>query len=76
MSNHYGFDGRVALVTGGASGIGAAPVEPLREGGGEVHGSIWRTATTFATLRSWTRPWRGCRGSTWSFAPPASAASR
>ena len=37
MSNHYGFDGRVALVTGGASGIGAAPVERLREGGGEVH---------------------------------------
>jgi len=31
MSNHYGFEGRVALVTGGASGIGAATVERLRD---------------------------------------------
>ena len=31
--NRYDFDGRVALVTGGASGIGAATVERLREGG-------------------------------------------
>jgi 3-oxoacyl-[acyl-carrier protein] reductase len=37
MSNHYGFDGRVALVTGGASGIGAAAVERLRAGGADVH---------------------------------------
>src|SRR5437764_14144307 len=37
MSNHYGFEGRVALVTGGASGIGAATVERLRSGGAEVH---------------------------------------
>src|SRR6266487_4917794 len=37
MSNHYGFGGRVALVTGGASGIGAATVERLRAGGAEVH---------------------------------------
>src|SRR6266567_6129102 len=37
MANHYGFDGRVALVTGGASGIGAATVERLRAGGAEVH---------------------------------------
>src|SRR6476661_5755273 len=37
MSNHYGFEGRVALVTGGASGIGAATVERLRQGGAEVH---------------------------------------
>src|SRR5437588_5678197 len=37
MSNHYDFGGRVALVTGGASGIGAAAVERLREGGAEVH---------------------------------------
>src|SRR5213082_219348 len=37
MSNHYGFEGRVALVTGGASGIGAATVERLRAGGAEVH---------------------------------------
>ena len=37
MSNHYGFEGRVALVTGGASGIGAAAVERLRAGGAEVH---------------------------------------
>ncbi|HZU19864.1 MAG TPA: SDR family oxidoreductase [Gaiellaceae bacterium] len=37
MANHYGFEGRVALVTGGASGIGAAAVERLRAGGAEVH---------------------------------------
>src|SRR5579862_7807679 len=37
MTNHYGFEGRVALVTGGASGIGAAAVERLRAGGAEVH---------------------------------------
>ena len=37
MANHYDFDGRVALVTGGASGIGAAAVERLRAGGAEVH---------------------------------------
>jgi NAD(P)-dependent dehydrogenase (short-subunit alcohol dehydrogenase family) len=37
MSNHYGFEGRIALVTGGASGIGAATVERLRAGGAEVH---------------------------------------
>lgn len=37
MPNRYGFEGRTALVTGGASGIGAATVERLREGGAEVH---------------------------------------
>ncbi len=37
MSNHYDFEGRVAIVTGGASGIGAATVERLRGGGAEVH---------------------------------------
>ncbi len=37
MGNHYDFAGRVALVTGGASGIGAATVERLRVGGAEVH---------------------------------------
>ena len=37
MANHYDFEGRVALVTGGASGIGAAAVERLRTGGAEVH---------------------------------------
>src|SRR6476660_3932578 len=37
MSNHYGFEGRVALVTGGASGIGAATAERLRAGGADVH---------------------------------------
>jgi 3-oxoacyl-[acyl-carrier protein] reductase len=37
MPNHYGFEGRVALVTGGASGIGAATVERLRAGGADVH---------------------------------------
>jgi len=37
VPNQYGFEGRVALVTGGASGIGAATVERLRAGGAEVH---------------------------------------
>jgi 3-oxoacyl-[acyl-carrier protein] reductase len=37
VANHYDFQGRVALVTGGASGIGAATVERLRAGGAEAH---------------------------------------
>jgi len=37
MSNQYGFEGRVALVTGGGSGIGAATAERLRAGGADVH---------------------------------------
>src|SRR5437763_9553381 len=37
MANLYDFAGRVALVTGGASGIGAAVVERLRSGAAEVH---------------------------------------
>ena len=37
MANSYGFEGRIALVTGGASGIGAATAERLRAGGAEVH---------------------------------------
>src|SRR5213076_3388014 len=37
MANHYDFEGRVALVTGGASGIGAAVVERLGASGAEVH---------------------------------------
>src|SRR3954453_11438220 len=37
MANHYDFESRVALVTGGASGIGAAVVERLRAGGADVH---------------------------------------
>src|SRR6476619_3564645 len=37
MANHFDFQGRVALVTGGASGIGAATVERLRAGSAEVH---------------------------------------
>src|SRR3954464_2158479 len=36
MANHYDFEGRVALVTGGASGIGAAAVERLQTGGADV----------------------------------------
>ena len=34
--NRYDFDGRVALVTGGARGIGAATVARLRQGGARV----------------------------------------
>lgn len=34
--NAYDFEGRVALVTGGARGIGAATVERLRAGGAKV----------------------------------------
>jgi 3-oxoacyl-[acyl-carrier protein] reductase len=34
--NQYDLEGRVALVTGGASGIGAAAVERLRAGGARV----------------------------------------
>jgi 3-oxoacyl-[acyl-carrier protein] reductase len=37
VANRYGFEGQVALVTGGASGIGAATVERLRAGGADVH---------------------------------------
>jgi NAD(P)-dependent dehydrogenase (short-subunit alcohol dehydrogenase family) len=37
VANHYDYAGRVALVTGGASGIGAAVVERLRAGGAEVN---------------------------------------
>jgi 3-oxoacyl-[acyl-carrier protein] reductase len=37
MANRYGFEDRVALVTGGASGIGAAAAERLQAGGAEVH---------------------------------------
>jgi len=36
VANQYDFRGRVALVTGGASGIGAATAEKLRAGGAQV----------------------------------------
>ncbi len=37
--NHYDFDGRVAIVTGGGQGIGRTVVERILKGGGSV--SIW-----------------------------------
>jgi NAD(P)-dependent dehydrogenase (short-subunit alcohol dehydrogenase family) len=36
VANRYDFAGRLALVTGGASGIGAAAAEKLRAGGAQV----------------------------------------
>jgi 3-oxoacyl-[acyl-carrier protein] reductase len=37
MANRYSFEGRVALVTGGASGIGEAVARRLERGAAEVH---------------------------------------
>jgi NAD(P)-dependent dehydrogenase (short-subunit alcohol dehydrogenase family) len=37
VTNHYGFEDRVALITGGASGIGAATAERLQASGAQVH---------------------------------------
>ncbi len=39
MGNRYDFEGRVAVVTGGAQGIGRATVDRLVEGGAQV--AIW-----------------------------------
>src|SRR5437764_1448587 len=38
MTNHYGFEGRTALVTGGASGIGAAT--PMAGGYSSPRGAV------------------------------------
>ena len=77
MSNHYDFEGRVALVTGGASGIGAATVERLRESGADVH--IFDLANgddvrDSAQLRDRSRP-PGRVSTSWS-ARPVSAVTR
>ena len=64
MGNRYDFQGRVALVTGGASGIGAATVERCAQAGPRSTSSTWRTATTSATPASSTQPSSASTGST------------
>ena len=86
--NTYDFTGRVALVTGGASGIGAATAARLRAGGAEVAvfdrepvegyvsltGDIASSADVERRRRARRR--RSSGGSTSSSTRPASPASR
>ncbi len=46
--NQYDFTGRVAFVTGGASGIGAATAERLRAGGAKVATFDWNSVADIA----------------------------
>jgi len=46
--NQYDFTGRVAFVTGGASGIGAATAERLRAGGASVATFDWNSVADIA----------------------------
>ena len=76
MSNHYDFAGRVALVTGGASGIGAAVVERLLAGGAEVHVFDLANGDDVRDSTQLNAAVDRLDGSTCSSARPASAATR